>query len=116
MTALYGIPNCDTCRKARHWLDAAKINYTFHDLRAAGVDPKSLQHWLDAAGWQTVLNRRSTTWRNLPEPAKAALNEKKAAQLLLAHPTLIKRPILEVGKHCIVGFDSDAWQRILQHA
>lgn len=114
MTILFGIPNCDTCRKARRWLDAAGVEYTFHDLRANGVNPKSLQRWLDAAGQDTVLNRRGTTWRKLPETAKTALTEKKVFQLLLEHPSLIKRPILESGKHCVVGFDADAWQRALR--
>src|SRR5690606_21924897 len=114
MTILYGIPNCDTCRKARHCLAAAGIEYTFHDLRAAGVNPKSLQRWLDAAGQDTVLNRCGTTWRKLPVTAKAALTEKKVLQLLLEHPTLSKRPVQEAGKHCLVGFDADAWQRVLR--
>lgn len=105
-TILYGIANCDSCRQAREWLEAHGIEYRFHDLRRDGLDPGMLDRWLAEAGWETLLNRRGTTWRGLPEPEKAEVDAKAARRLMLAHPTLIKRPLLEVGAALVVGFSS----------
>ena len=103
-TTLYGIKNCDTVRKARKWLEAQDIEYRFHDFRGDGLDEKDLRTWIKAVGWEILLNRRGTTWRQLPEADKEALDAQKALQLMLAQPTLIKRPVLVYGKHTQVGF------------
>lgn len=113
-TILYGIPNCDACRKARQWLDKAGIAYRFHDVRANGLTSKQVQRWLDALGWETLLNRRGTSWRNLPETARAGLNAAKASRLLLENPTLMKRPLLETGQACRAGFDAAIYARMLR--
>ncbi|MGE0847173.1 MAG: ArsC family reductase [Flavobacteriaceae bacterium] len=105
-TTIYGIPNCDTMRKARAWLDAAGIAYRFHDYRKDGVDPQRLQAWCDEAGWQTLLNRAGTTFRRLDDAEKAGLDETRARALMLAHPAAIKRPVLEHGGALLVGFDA----------
>ena len=104
MTTLYGIKNCDTVRKARKWLDAHNIEYTFHDVRSDGLDKKDLSSWVKSVGWETLLNRRGTTWRQLPEKDKETINEANAIQLMLAQPTLIKRPVLVHKKIIHVGF------------
>ena len=101
---LYGIKNCDTVRKARKWLDAHNIEYTFHDVRSDGLDKKDLSSWVKSVGWETLLNRRGTTWRQLPEKDKETINEANAVQLMLAQPTLIKRPVLVHKKIIHVGF------------
>lgn len=110
---LYGIRNCDTIKKARAWLDAAGVAYTFHDYRVSGVDREQLERWCDEAGWERVLNRAGTTYRKLPEGEKAGLNERKAVDLMLAHPAMIKRPVLEAGKRLLVGFSPDAYAEAL---
>ena len=104
MTTLYGIKNCDTVRKARQWLDAHNIEYIFHDVRSDGLDKKDLSSWVKSVGWETLLNRRGTTWRQLPEKDKETINEANAIQLMLAQPTLIKRPVLVHKKIIHVGF------------
>lgn len=111
MTAtLYGIPNCDTVKKARKWLEAQGIAYVFHDLRQDGVEAVRLDHWTRALGWERLLNRRSTTWRQLPETAKLDLDDTKAQVLMLAQPTLIKRPVLEHGETVLAGFSEPAYR------
>ena len=104
MTTLYGIKNCDTVRKARKWLEAQGIEYTFHEVRADGLTKKAVTEWAKAVGWETLLNRRGTTWRQLPDSAKESVNQKVAIDLMLAHPALIKRPVLEHNKKIHVGF------------
>jgi Spx/MgsR family transcriptional regulator len=106
MTTLYGIKNCDTVRKARQWLDQQGIDYHFHDLRSDGLDETVIRHWSKAINWEALLNRRSTTWRQLAETDKKTLNENKAIQLMLAHPALIKRPVLDVDGKLYIGFKS----------
>ncbi len=107
MTTLYGIKNCDTVRKARQWLDAHGIDYTFHDLRSDGVSEADLRRWADAVGWETLLNRRSTTWRQLPASAREGIDAERAIALMREHPTLIKRPVLQTGETLLVGFKPD---------
>jgi len=106
---LYGIPNCDTVKKARVWLDQHRVAYRFHDYKTAGLDPA----WLDARiaehGWETVLNRSGTTFRALPDADKSGLAPAKAAALMQAQPSMIKRPILDFGDHSLVGFKPDVW-------
>jgi arsenate reductase len=113
MTILYGIPNCDTVKKARAWLDAAGVAYAFHDYKKAGVPEDRLRAWLDRLGWETLLNRAGTTFRKLPEADKADLDAARATALMLAHPSLIKRPVIERGDTLLVGFKPDVWTSAL---
>jgi Spx/MgsR family transcriptional regulator len=101
---VYGIPNCDSCRKARKWLDEAGVNHHFHDFRSDGVSGDMLDRWLESIEWKTLLNTRSTTWRGLADDEKQALDQDKAKTLMLNHPTLIKRPVAESGPTVMVGF------------
>lgn len=94
---LYGLKTCDTCRRARKELDAAGVEYSFHDVRDDGVTKAEIAGWAKAAGWETMLNKASTTWRALPEDQKTGLTEAKAVALMAAHPTLIKRPLISRG-------------------
>jgi arsenate reductase len=101
---IYGIANCDTMKKARAWLDARAVAYAFHDYRAAGIDRARLAAWCDECGWETVLNRASTTFRALPDADRQELNASKAIALMLAQPTMIKRPVLDLGARRLIGF------------
>lgn len=107
---VYGIPNCDTCRKARKWLDGNAVNYSFHDVRADGLDPKTISAWEAELG-DALVNRRSTTWRQLAETERT-LDDIPA--LLSRHPTLLKRPLLETPGSVTVGFNTDTWQKTLE--
>jgi len=111
MTTLYGIKNCDTMKKARAWLDAHKVAYAFHDYKASGIDKATLESWTTKVGWETLLNRASTTFRKLPDADKDGLNEKKAIALMLAQPSMIKRPMLDRGGELTVGFKPEVYQR-----
>ena len=110
---IYGIKNCDTMKKARAWLDAHRIAYAFHDYRANGIDRASLERWAGVAGWQTLLNRAGTTFRTLPDSDKDHLTENKAIALMLAQPSMIKRPVLDAGGKLLVGFKPEQYQRAL---
>lgn len=110
MLTLYGIPNCDTVKKARAWLDGRGVAYAFHDYKKLGADETSLRRWIASLGWETVLNRAGTTFRALPDADKAGLDENKAIALMLAQPSMIKRPIVEGDGVLIAGFKPDAWQ------
>lgn len=110
---LYGIPNCDTVKKARAWLDARGIAYAFHDYKKAGADPGKLAAWCDAAGWEKVLNRAGTTFKKLSDADKTDLDPTKAAALMAANPSCIKRPIVEHPGGLLVGFKSDEWEALL---
>ncbi|HCE6442658.1 ArsC family reductase [Pseudomonas aeruginosa] len=110
---LYGIKACDTMKKARTWLDEHKVAYVFHDYKAVGIDREHLQRWCAEHGWQTVLNRAGTTFRKLDEAQKADLDEAKAIELMLAQPSMIKRPVLELGSRTLVGFKPDAYAAAL---
>jgi arsenate reductase len=114
MMTLYGISNCDTVRKARRWLDDRDCKYRFHDFRADGLREETLRQWLQQQSWDALLNRRSTSWRQLDETQKRGLDDKRALQLMLKHPTLIKRPVLQQGKTLLVGFDPAAYQQLLK--
>src|SRR6478735_6073546 len=104
MTTMYGIKNCDTIKKARTWLESHGVAYDFHDYKAEGVGRPVLEAWVKKLGWEMLLNRAGTTFRKLPESDKEGLTEKKAIALMLAQPSMIKRPVLEAkGKLC-VGF------------
>ena len=111
---LYGIPNCDTVKKARDWLDARGVAYTFHDYKKAGADPERLAAWVAAAGWETVLNRAGTTFRKLPEADRQDLDAAKAIALMAANPSSIKRPMAEHSGGLLVGFKPDEWAAALE--
>ena len=106
---LYGIKNCDTIKKARGWLDAQEVAYRFHDYKAEGIDRERLERWCRELGWEVLLNRAGTTFRKLPEADKAGLDEKKAIDLMLAQPSMIKRPVLDLGAKRLVGFKPDMY-------
>jgi arsenate reductase (glutaredoxin) len=106
---LYGIPNCDTVKKARAWLDAAGIAYSFHDYKTAGADAAKLTAWCKAQGWEKVLNRAGTTFKKLPDADKFDLDSTKAIRLMVTQPSMIKRPIVEFKGGVLVGFDAQAW-------
>lgn len=104
MTTLYGLKNCDSCRKAIAFLKAGGWPYRFHDLRDDGLPADVLTDWIDQVGWEPLLNRRSTTWRGLPEAEKKDLDAEKAVRLMLAAPTLVKRPVIRLAERTVVGF------------
>ncbi|MCV3736503.1 ArsC family reductase [Rhizobium sp. TRM96647] len=107
---IYGIKNCDTMKKARTWLDGRSISYRFHDYKAEGIDKGSLDRWIGALGWETVLNRAGATFRALPEADKTGLDAEKAAALMLAQPSMIKRPILDIDGRLLAGFKPDIYE------
>ena len=111
---LYGIPNCDTVKKARAWLDGRGLAYHFHDYKKTGVDAGRLRGWVDVAGWDKLLNRQGTTFRKLPEDQRSDLDEDKAVAVMLANPSAIKRPIVQGGNVLLVGFDSAGWSTALE--
>ena len=113
MTTIYGIKNCDTMKKARAWLDKKGVAYTFHDYKTAGIDRPRLEGWAARVGWEVLLNRAGTTFRKLPEADKVGLTEKKAIALMLAQPSMIKRPVLEAGRHLLVGFNLSEYEKSL---
>ncbi len=106
---LYGIRNCDTMKKARAWLDVHQVEYVFHDYKSAGIDEKRLRHWCAELGWEAVLNRNGTTFRKLPEVDRQNLNERKAVALMLKQPSMIKRPVLDLGLQLLVGFKPEQY-------
>jgi len=110
---VYGISNCDTVKRARAWLDEHGSAYTFHDFKKAGVPASRLDAWLKAAGWETLLNRKGTTWRKLDAAAQSAVIDAASARaLMLDQPSVIKRPVVEWGDGRItVGFDAQRWER-----
>ena len=110
---LYGIPNCDTVKKARTWLDARGIGYRFHDYKMAGADPARLKAWCDVAGWDKVLNRAGTTFKKLPDADKADLDQTRAVAIMVNNPSCIKRPIVEHPQGLLVGFKVDEWEAAL---
>jgi arsenate reductase len=110
---MYGIKNCDTIKKARAWLDSHSLPYAFHDYKIAGVDPARLARWIEAEGWEKLLNRAGTTFRKLPDADKQDLDAGKATALMLAQPSMIKRPVLEHPGGLIVGFAPDRYARAL---
>lgn len=110
---LYGIRNCDTVKKARVWLDQHGVAFVFHDYRKAGIDRPRLEAWVAEHGWETVLNRAGTTFRALPEADRSGLDAGKAVDLMLAQPSMIKRPVLDLGDRTLVGFKPDRYAAIL---
>jgi len=108
-TTIYGIKNCDTMKKARDWLESRGVAYEFHDYKAAGIERARLEAWLKSVGWDVLLNRAGTTFRKLPDAAKANLTEARAVKLMLEQPSMIKRPVLEHGKLLVVGFSPEKY-------
>ncbi|WP_375589909.1 ArsC family reductase [Hoeflea alexandrii] len=108
---IYGIKNCDTMKKARKWLADHSIEAEFHDYKASGIDRAHLERWCSEAGWETVLNRAGTTFRKLDEAAKQDLDQEKAIALMLAQPSMIKRPVLEADDRIIIGFKPDRYEQ-----
>jgi arsenate reductase (glutaredoxin) len=119
MITLFGIPNCDTVKKARAWLTAQGVNYQFHDFKKQGVPPERLTAWIDAVGWEKLLNRQGTTWRKLDAATQAtAVDAESAAKLLILNASLIKRPVVEWAntaskKDVSVGFDAENWSKLV---
>ena len=110
-TTIYGIKNCDTMKKARTWLDGKGVAYDFHDYKTAGIAKDRLKGWSDKVGWETLLNRAGTTFKKLPDADKESLTEKKALALMLAQPSMIKRPVLEFGSKLVVGFKPEIYEK-----
>ena len=107
---MYGIKNCDTIKKARTWLDKRGVDYAFHDYKSAGVDPARLERWAKKVGWEVLLNRAGTTFRKLPDKDKTGLDAAKAVSLMVAQPSMIKRPVMELaGGKILVGFSPDSY-------
>ena len=109
---LYGIKNCDTVKKARRWLDDHGLEYQFHDFRQDGLDKKQLTGWVETLGWEAVVNKRSTTWRNLSDKEKEISSNTQAVKLLAENPTLIKRPVCEKNKTLLIGFKETEYQKL----
>jgi arsenate reductase len=108
---IYGIKNCDTMKKARAWLDSHGVAYSFHDYKTAGMSKEQLGRWADELGWETLLNRTGTTFRKLPDADKEGLNERRAIALMLAQPSMIKRPVLDAGGPLLVGFKPEIYAK-----
>jgi len=111
----YGIKNCDTMKKARAWLEAQGIAYDFHDYKTAGIDRARLRAWVKELGWEALLNRTGSTFRSLPEAEKQGLNAEKAVALMLAQPSMIKRPVPDLGGERLVGFKPELYATMLKN-
>jgi Spx/MgsR family transcriptional regulator len=114
MITIYGIPNCDTMKKARKWLETNGVEYEFHDYKKKGVPEKKLVAWVKKAGWDQVLNRRGTTWRKLDASVKESIDEPQAISIMLEHPSIIKRPVLEAGGTLLIGFNDADYQQLVR--
>ncbi len=112
MTTIYGIKNCDTMKKARAWLEAHKVNATFHDYKTSSIDKAILEGWAKKVGWETLLNRAGTTFKKLPDADKEGITEKKAITLMLAQPSMIKRPVLDAKGKLTVGFKPADYKKL----
>ena len=111
---IYGIKACDTMKKARLWLDTRSIAYAFHDYKAQAIEPRVLQQWVRAEGWEMLLNRAGTTFRTLSDVDKLDLDEEKAITLMLAQPSMIKRPVLVAGRYLIIGFKPETYAKLFR--
>lgn len=110
---MYGIKNCDTIKKARTWLEGKGVGYGFHDYKTSGIDRERLSRWVDELGWEKLLNRAGTTFRKLPESDRENLDREKAIALMLAQPSMIKRPLLDTGDRRILGFKATDYEEAL---
>lgn len=113
MITLYGIPNCDTIKKARKWLEANDCDYQFHDFRKDGLQEQQLKSWVAELGWEVLLNKRGTTWRQQPDDIKESIDEASAIELMLEYPAMIKRPVLDTGSVRKVGFKDTEYAALL---
>ena len=113
---LYGFKSCDTVRNAMKWLDANGVAYEFFDYRREKLSPTVVDDWFARAGWETVFNRNSTTFKELPDSEKSGINAQRAKQMLLAETNLIKRPILDTGNALLIGFKADTWAQVIESA
>lgn len=113
MIEVYGLSNCDTCRKARKWLAAQDVEHQFHDIRKAKLDRNVIAGWADKAGWEILLNRRGTTWRGLPAPDKENVDATSAVELMTAHPALIKRPVIVMDSDVLIGFTAEVQEALV---
>ncbi len=114
MITLYGIPNCGSVKKARDWLESQGIAYEFHDFKKAGIDKDTIAQWMKQVSWEVLVNKKGTTWRGLPDTTKASVTTASSAtQLMMANPSVIKRPVLCKGKTVLVGFDADTYEEHL---
>ncbi|NVK43395.1 MAG: ArsC family reductase [Oceanospirillaceae bacterium] len=113
MICVYGIKNCDTIKKARKWLDENGIEYRFHDYRVDGLERAQLEAWAQELGWEALLNKRGTTWRTQPDEVRNNIDEAGAIALMLEHPAMIKRPLLDTGDARHLGFKADTWAALL---
>ncbi len=116
LLTLYGIGSCDTCRKAKNWLEAQSYDYEFHDLRDDGIDIEMLERWANRISWEKLINTRSLTWRKLPEVDRADMSKDTALSSMLDQPTLVKRPVLECSQFIAVGFSPDNYKNIFTQA
>lgn len=114
MIKIYGIPTCDTMRKARRWLEANGIEYQFHDYRKHGVPEKNLKNWVKQAGWEAILNKRGTTWRRLDDRIRNSIDEASAINVMLSNPSIIKRPVIESGSTLLIGFDEADYLKLIR--
>ena len=112
MLTIYGIPNCDTMKKARAWLDENAVDCHFHDYKKAGIDERLLRSWLSELGWEALLNRRGMMWRKLPQRIRESIDEETAVRVMLETPSIIKRPVLDTGKARYVGFSPEQYAQI----
>lgn len=113
MATIFGIKNCDTMKKAFAWLEANGVAHDFHDYKKSGIDAATLERWDKVLGWETLLNRRGTTWRKLDPAIQAGIDRASALRLMQEQPSLIKRPVLESGKTLLCGFDAETWRKTL---
>lgn len=109
---LYGIKNCDTMKRAFSWLTARQFSYRFHDYKSGGIDADRLGRWCAQTGWQALLNTRGTTWRRLSPEDQADMDESKAIALMMTHPSLIKRPVMEAGERLLIGFSPEQYEEL----
>jgi arsenate reductase len=112
VTTLYGIKNCDSVKKARRWLEAKPVAYTFHDVRIDGITADQIKHWIETLGWEAVVNKRSTSWKQLDQTVRENMDEKTAVDEILLNPTLIKRPVLENEGNLVIGFKDSIYAEL----
>ncbi len=112
MITLYGIPNCDTVRKARHWLSDNNIDYRFHNFKKDGLEQQTMEQWLKLTQWEVLLNKKSMTWRKLPDENKTDIDQEKAIDIMLANTSIIKRPVLLYNKQICVGFSNEVYSQL----
>ena len=112
LPVMYGIPNCDTIKKARNWLKTQDVEYRFHDYKKQGVNEQQLREWLSHFGWEQLINKRGTTWRKLDDTTKDNMDNEAALTVMLNNPSIIKRPILLANNKALIGFDADSYQQV----